>query len=268
MKWTHDDLAADLAGHLKAPATMVWTDMQLGPSGSPRPDVYLMHKSYVKPNPVAYECKISRSDFLSDVTSGKWISYLKYAFSVVFATPAGLISAKEVPETCGLIMRHEKAWRYAKRPVINPIKLPQKALIKLLIDGIHREGSRSAWSHYADTRAFEKKFGATAARYVADAANITDQLEHAKDEENRILDRARKQAERIQKDALYEMPGKWRDLLTVLELPEDTDIRKIRSAINKLRNLKELLNGDAESSCIRDIARCIERYKYEYLNRD
>ena len=47
---THDELAADLAAHLRGERTMVWTDMQLGSSGSVRPDVYTIAKSYVRPN--------------------------------------------------------------------------------------------------------------------------------------------------------------------------------------------------------------------------
>lgn len=70
MTWMHDALAQDLARHLKAPDTMVWCNLQLGPSGSPRPDVYRMSKSFVRPCPIAYECKISRENFRSDVTSG------------------------------------------------------------------------------------------------------------------------------------------------------------------------------------------------------
>ena len=65
--WQHDQLAEDLAAHLKAPDRMVWLNMQLGPRGSPRPDVYTIYKSYVRPQPTAYEVKISREDFRSDI---------------------------------------------------------------------------------------------------------------------------------------------------------------------------------------------------------
>src|SRR6266571_2431143 len=97
-QWTHDELAADLAGHLKTPERMCWTDMQLGPAGSPRPDVYCIDKSFVSPFPTAYECKVSVPDFRSDVTSGKWSSYLKFAYRVFFAVPAGLVSKADVPD--------------------------------------------------------------------------------------------------------------------------------------------------------------------------
>ena len=55
----HDELAFNLAMSLRSEKRMVWTDMQLGPSGSARPDVYTLMKSYTQPNPTTYEVKIS-----------------------------------------------------------------------------------------------------------------------------------------------------------------------------------------------------------------
>lgn len=111
--WQHDELARDLAASLSCEGRMVWTDIQLGPQGSPRPDVFRIDKSFAHPMAMAYECKISRSDFLADVTVGKWRSYLAYAYAVVFAVPDGLVSKSEVPDMCGLIVRKESAWRMA-----------------------------------------------------------------------------------------------------------------------------------------------------------
>lgn len=136
--WTHDALAADLAGHLSSHDTMVWTDMQLGPSGSPRPDVYTLRKSYSRPHPLAYEVKISRSDMRRDTTSGKWQSYLKYAGGVTFAVPDGLATVADIPEGCGLIVRRDAVWRYVRRPTLCAVTLPMDACMKLLIDGVGR----------------------------------------------------------------------------------------------------------------------------------
>jgi hypothetical protein len=133
--WGHDALAEDLAGYLSSSEVMVWTDMQLGPSGSPRPDVYLLRKSYSKPLPMAFECKISRSDLRSDTTSGKWQSYLKFASGVVFAVPDGLATVADIPAGCGLIVRKAKEWRYARRPTLTRVTVPFDACMKLLIDG-------------------------------------------------------------------------------------------------------------------------------------
>jgi len=81
--WGHDALAEDLAQHLRSDKRMVWTDMQLGPSGSARPDVFTLDKVYSRPAPTAYECKISRADLRADTTSGKWQKYLQFAGAVI-----------------------------------------------------------------------------------------------------------------------------------------------------------------------------------------
>jgi len=139
--WKHDDLAADLAAHLRGYArpAMIWTDMQLGPMGSARPDVYSIEPTYSRFVAMAYEVKISRADFLSDVTSGKALRYLEFAGSLVYATPKGMVRKDEIPDGCGLIERSDTGWRYAKKPKVNPVQnLPRDAWMKLLIDGVHR----------------------------------------------------------------------------------------------------------------------------------
>lgn len=164
MAWKHDELARDLANSLRgSTGRLVWEDMQLGPSGSPRPDVYTLPLSYTHFTPLAYECKISVSDFRSDVTSGKWQSYLKFAAGVIFAAPAGLISKNDIPATCGLILRHENVWRAVRKPTLQPVELPRSAWMKLLIDGIEYARPRKLeprradqWQHEARLR---KQFG-------------------------------------------------------------------------------------------------------------
>lgn len=77
--WAHDALASDLASHLAfTGGRVIFENMQLGPAGSPRPDVYTIPKVYSRFTPLAYEVKISVADFRSDVTSGKWQSYRAY----------------------------------------------------------------------------------------------------------------------------------------------------------------------------------------------
>lgn len=139
MTWKHDDLANDLATHLRSSGDrMVWTNMQMGPSGSPRPDVYTLAKSFSRPMPASYEIKISRSDFLSDCNAGKWQKYLAFSAGVFFAVPAGLIKKEECPPGCGLILRHEKVWRAVKSPRWGKCEIGGDVAMKLLIDGLDR----------------------------------------------------------------------------------------------------------------------------------
>ena len=204
---------------------MVWQDMQLGPSGSPRPDVYAINKSYAHPAPAAYECKISVADFRADVTVGKWRSYLAYAHKVVFAVPAGLVQKTEIPDMCGLMVRGDKGWRLAKAATVNPHPIAQEALLKLLIDGVAREGPPMRAKHWHDANIsdkFAKKFGSTAARYVVDAASIEREIDHARRQIETMHERARKDCEDIRKLAESEAPLYWRQLLDVLGLEADS----------------------------------------------
>lgn len=234
-KWEHDVLAADLAGHLFAPQRMVWRDLQLGPAGSPRPDVYTIAKSFIRPNPTAYECKISVADFRRDVTSCKWQSYQQFASAVVFAAPAGLIAVSDIPPMCGLILRHEQCWRLAKKPTICPVKIPQEAFLKLLIDGVERQGPIYRARHWdKGVSEFTKRFGSDAARWVNDSAAVKSVVEKANFRAKAILDGARAEAEKIKQAARSDSPALWRDLCEVLEIPLDSTKWTAKEKIRKI----------------------------------
>ncbi len=177
MKWTHNDLMNDLAAHLRVPERMVWTDMQLGPSGSPRPDVFTMAKSYTKPRPIAYEIKISVADFRSDVTSGKWQSYLKYAGAVIFAVPAGLITKADIPARTGLMIRGENGWTTVKGPTLGVSEFPAEMMLKLLIDGADRAAVTYRKKHFSEY-VKAKEIGAKFGDLVKDTLHRHEQVMH------------------------------------------------------------------------------------------
>lgn len=156
MNWQHDELANDLASHLlDAQRRMVWTNLQLGPRHSARPDVYTMDKSFVHPNPRAYEVKVSVADFRSDVTTGKWQNYLAYAQAVTFAVPHGLVPKSDIPAGCGFMVRSERGWATIRKPTLSVLdRIPEEALLKLLIDGCERE--RRAYRVEQTSRWYER----------------------------------------------------------------------------------------------------------------
>lgn len=251
MTWQHDALVEDLAGHLVGPRRMVWRDMQLGPHGSPRPDVYSIEKSFCRPSPTAYEVKVSQSDFRADVTAAKWHSYLDYAYSVVFAVPAGLVKPEDIPAQCGLLVRGPVGWRLARRSTPVPRVIDQAALLKLLIDGVEREGPKmraKAWRDGAAQRDFAARFGATAARYVADAASVKQTIETAEYQAKRLLERAEKEAGDIRQRAIQEAPVRWAELLGVLGLEADAlrwDVER------EIRALKQAREGGEHAAALR-----------------
>lgn len=138
-EYDHDELAHKLAQHLKAEDRMVWENVPAGPSGSVRPDVFVMRKSFTQPNPVTYEIKVSLSDFRSDVTKAKWMAYLDFSYGVVFAVPKGLITKKDLPVGCGLMTYNgEGIWHTVKKPTLTPCEPDSKFLLKLLMGGTDR----------------------------------------------------------------------------------------------------------------------------------
>lgn len=248
MTWKHDELLADLASHLRAPDRMVWLDMQLGPSGSPRPDAFVLHKSFSKPRPAAFEIKVSRSDLRCDTTAGKWQSYLKFAESVTFAVPDGLCTVADIPSSCGLIVRKASVWRYVRKPTLQPVTIPRDAWMKLLIDGIGRV-SQSPMPQprtvalWAEHEAVRKKFGqavAAAARDLAAVQNRTAELKglHSYEYDNmrRKVEAQREEMIQRAKNEAADFEQAKREILTWLGLEgEQHSLFSVRRRIEQLR---------------------------------
>ncbi|MDR1076083.1 MAG: hypothetical protein LBL59_07285 [Xanthomonadaceae bacterium] len=261
---THDQLAADLAAYLAGYSTpmAIWTDMQLGPSGSARPDVYTIEKTYTALRARAFEVKISRSDFLSDVTKGKYLRYLQYAGSVTFATPAGLISKEEVPKGCGLITRSPKGvWRFQKKPTMNATPpLPQDAWLKLVIDGCARE-RESARATNCGPRAYmewqaQDRMRKKAGRELAMALANRDKAMRALTDESDVL--VRRQRARIENEAeaakseMQKLQAALQEAAKAMGLQADTSWWKIRN------ELDERMKGSASEDRIREALRTLE----------
>jgi hypothetical protein len=247
----HDELASDLASHLRGASQRVtWEDMQLGPSGSVRPDVYTMEPTYTRLTFEAFECKVSVADFRSDVTSGKWQAYLKYANAVTFAAPRGLISKADVPTTCGLILRSESGWRFEKKPVRHVLHdIPWQAWIKLLLDGTQRSGfDRRAtyFNEYLARKKLAAKFGEQAAQQIADLQNLPMRLEHAKDAHETAMKRMREseaaehaRLNEARQQELARCTDAVSDLAIALGLPADARVRDLTAVAHQVLKLLE-----------------------------
>jgi hypothetical protein len=179
---THYELSQSLAAHLAGnTARVIWTDMQLGPAGSVRPDVYTIDKSFVRFRAIAYECKVSVADFRADVTAGKWTRYQGYAHGVYFAVQSGLIRPADVPREAGLIVLGESGWRTARKPMlIGSVSMPEAAWLKLVIDGIERARMNSIkrrHDEYQCWRSAGHAVGKEIAALLSDRANAQAMLE-------------------------------------------------------------------------------------------
>ena len=249
-RWGHDELAHDLADHLRANTEIIaWEDMQMGPSGSPRPDVYTMRKSFVRFAPVAYECKISVSDFRSDITKGKWQTYLKYAGAVVFAVPAGLIKKENVPAGCGLIVRYESGWRTVKGPTMQRLEmLPHEAWVKLMIDGIDREVKRNRaiapreLNKWQACQAIRKRHGDVIGTLLSNLSSAEGRIISATEEANKQAEEIRAGTQRELKWAKEriergrdQLDEEYRTLARELGLDVDVSVTDLAEAIRVAR---------------------------------
>lgn len=169
----------DLAEHLRGELTMVWEEMPMGGHGSAIPDVYAMRKCFRRPESHIYEVKTHREGFDQEIRSEKWRRYLPHAAQFTFAAPDGVIPKWNVPAECGLIVRCGSTWRWAKRAPVRNVVIPNNTLLKLLIDGVARQGPAIRAERYRSlTRgplAFMRKFGSEAAAWVA--ARGAEQIE-------------------------------------------------------------------------------------------
>lgn len=248
--WTHDDLGSDLADHLRGGAdSLVWENMQLGMSGSARPDVFTMARSFVNPRPVVYEVKVSRADFLRDVGAGKWLAYFDFATAVYFAVPAGLIAKGDVPPEAGLYVRGPEGWRALKAARPRRLEaIPEVVLLKLVIDGIDRVVSRKAFrgrdpqeylNRCALVAAAERRFGAEAGKAMSTWANLRDEVSRAEARlaalRARYDEEAAEQAtknRREREECLVDV----RAVAAVLGVPSDASPWEVRSALRDARS--------------------------------
>ncbi len=239
MIWKHDDLAADLAAHLLTPGRLVWCDMQLGPAGAPRPDVYTIEKSFVRPNPISYECKISIADFRADVTAGKWQKYLAFSSGVYIAVPVGLLKKEDVPKGCGLIVRGDAGWRTLRAPTLSAVTLGQNVCLKLLIDGVQREvrgeprRERSTWGA---TEKIAKKWGHEAATVISDLRRAKEAVEYLR-ESQKAHHRTAEAIEGNIREQVQRRTQQWTfDLCQILQIPRTDNMQEIFARLVRLRD--------------------------------
>jgi hypothetical protein len=144
---TSDDIKELLA--IKHFKEIFVTECKNGPSmyGSHcRMDAWAMHKSWSNPKYIAYEIKVSRSDFLND---NKWQHYLLCCNELYFVCPKGLILPDELPKEVGLLYVTGNGLRLItkKKAAYRTIDVPEDVLKYILmwrakIEKEHKEKPR------------------------------------------------------------------------------------------------------------------------------
>lgn len=246
--WQHNALADDLATHLGAASDrMVWTNLQLGPSGSARPDVYTLAKSYSRPAPRAYEIKVSVADFRRDVTAGKWIAYREHAEQVYFAVPSGLVTKNDLPAEVGLLVRGPEGWRAMRAPKSRPVEIPVDTLLKLLFDGRAKQFGHAApergFSSYLATRELAKRWGEEAAQLVSDTINARERLARLQTEITQQREREEERARRTIACERRDLVDEQRAAASAVGLAPDAPLWEI---VHALREARQRIDRDAE----------------------
>lgn len=262
--FTHDGLQEDLADHLRGNTSrMVWTNTQLGPAGSPRPDVFTIDKSYSRFCSDCYEIKVSMSDLRSDITSGKWQKYLQFGSRVWFAFERGLAPLDLIPKECGVILRGPGGWRASRKPVAQALRtLPHDTWMKLLIeahpDWLQQASSpRIRGAHDATIdKVIRKKLGAEVAELFSNVRNAEMVLkyrqERAQQQEAQLVeDRARRESEhkaRMQQH-MVALNADMVALAELLGVPRDqANVHTLSGAIGRFRSA--LRGADLERAMV------------------
>lgn len=136
-------LADSLAEHLRVARerhivfrelTLPGIEGEWGAVEGSRADLYAIRPSWGRKDISIYEVKGSRSDFLGDVNSGKYQKYLPHCRRLYFATPRGLVKARELPEQTGLISWSESGWRVVRHAPQRDVAPPSFDFMVALLD--------------------------------------------------------------------------------------------------------------------------------------
>ena len=133
-KYTHRELCFDLAEakgtrFIEVPLGSVWLNHGTGPGQA---DVITIKPSYNRFNLDIYECKVTRSDFLQDIKTGKYKKYLQHCNKLYFAAPSGIIKKEELPDEVGLIVRGDNGWSTVKTAKKRKIEFLNEMLMALV----------------------------------------------------------------------------------------------------------------------------------------
>lgn len=128
-------------------------------------DLWVMRRSWTKPNIYCYEIKISRNDFLQD---NKWNEYLKYCSDFYFVSPPGIIQTNELPPEVGLIETSKNCKKlFTKKKAVSRIKneLPNTVFKYVLmwrsIQKTEQEinSTKTYWKEWIKNKKIDNKFG-------------------------------------------------------------------------------------------------------------
>ena len=133
-------------------------------AGGHRIDLFVICKSGID---IAYEIKVSRSDFNGD---NKWQEYLKYCNEFYFATPLGIIKKDELPAEAGLIVATStgSSMRIRKNAQRRSVDIPVSFYRKIITNRMLPKGQqkflrishkKEYWEEWLENKEIDATFG-------------------------------------------------------------------------------------------------------------
>jgi len=139
----HHDMASRLSCWLREQGRVTWENIELmvpraeGGRQAARPDIFSLATTYDEQriNPCVHEVKVSRADFLADLSRPeKRAAYAQLAEVVYYAAPAGIIRAAEVPDGFGLLEEVDTGvFKVVKRPKKRRVELTTHQFMNLIL---------------------------------------------------------------------------------------------------------------------------------------
>lgn len=207
-----------------------------------RMDAWAMKRSYSKPLTIAYEIKVSRSDFLQD---DKWPAYLDYCNQLYFVCPPKLIDPSEVGEAAGLMWTSKNSARlYTKKKApYREVEIPEDLWRYILMSRVvvsrdnDAEQSLDYWRRWLANKAKKLDFGHRVGRAIR---KELDEKIYAVEKEIRIV-RAQNKAFDAVKNVLKE-----------LDIDPDTSSWNLAG---RVRDRIAAVNGLVPEALVKDLTR-------------
>ncbi len=141
----HDHLQARLARHIAGQnKRAAWQEISFSDC---RADVFSVDISRGRfTDPHIHEVKATRSDFLSDINTGKWRKYLAHSAQFNFATAAGICARDEIPDEAGWLEYDAGVWRRRKRCQKRDVEVGDDFLIKVALYRMPHMPVGRAWT--------------------------------------------------------------------------------------------------------------------------
>jgi hypothetical protein len=218
-----------------------------------RMDAWVMRSSWAQMSCLAYEVKVSRSDFLQD---NKWNMYMNYCNEFSFCCPYGLILPEELPQEVGLYWVSKTGNRLMckRKPVYRNVKIPESIFMYILMcrvvlkDESISKSRKEYWINWLKTKEYNRSIGHNASKSIREVIN--KEVEKVREENERLqnkIDNCKKAIDTFERAGIsLEYLSTWNinrkidEIKSVLPIGFVESLEKLQSVIGStLKYVKE-----------------------------